>query len=483
VALTRNLAWMGLGQGAFFLLQFAGSVVLARLLTPYEMGVYALAAALLGVLAIVQSFGMGSFIVREKALDPDDVVTAFTINVVICLILSGMVLGASIAARSYYANPGVGRVLLVLAAMPLTAIFELLPFAHLERAGRFKLLVAVGMAKNVTATVLTVTCAFAGFSYLSIAYGQVAGAVVSAIALNLVGREHVQFRLSARGWRRLSAFGAQMLAISGVNSLATRLADVLLGRVLGLTALGLYNRAVNVHRLFWDNLHLVIGRVIFVDLAQRKRDGESLRASYLQISEMMTATLWPAFAGLAVLSSPLFAIVYGARWVPAATPFALLAIAAMVQVSITMTWELFTISGETARQARIEFIRTAIGLAMFAAACFVSLTAAAATRVLEAIISMLIYRPHLERMTETRLTDFLPIYARSGLLTGLAVAPAAALMLLPGGGATTPAWRLLAAVAAGVALWGAGLAGLKHPLLKEAQRIVGPRLAALSGRS
>lgn len=478
MALTRNLAWMGLGQGAFFVLQFAGSVVLARLLTPYEMGVYALAAALVGVLSIVQSFGMSAFIVREKDLDPDDVATAFTINVAISLGLAGVILGCGLGSGRLYPNsPGVAHVLYVLAALPLVAVFELLPFAHLERAGRFKLLVAVGMAKNVTATALTVGCAFAGFSYLSVAYGQVAGAVVGVLVLNAIGREHVAFRFSMRGWRRLSAFGAQMLAISGVNSLATRLADLALGRIQGLVALGLFNRSVNVHRLFWDNLHLVIGRVIFVDLAQRKRAGESLRQSYLTICEVMTATLWPAFAGLAVLSVPLFNLVYGARWVGAAIPFSLLAAAAIVQVSITMTWEIFTISGENGRQARIEFIRTAFGLALFTVACFYSLTAAAATRVIEALFSNLLYRSHLERMTETRFSDYLPVYGRSGLLTALATGPALALMAAWRWSPQVPVWQMLASVAAGVVLWASGLYGLRHPLLAEARRIVGARFA------
>src|SRR6201989_3002525 len=106
---------MGLGQAAFFLLQFAGSVVLARLLTPYEMGVYALAAALVGVLSIVQSFGMSAFIVREASLDPDDVTTAFTINVAISLGLAAVILGCALASgRLYPGSPGVAHVLAIL---------------------------------------------------------------------------------------------------------------------------------------------------------------------------------------------------------------------------------------------------------------------------------------------------------------------------------------------------------------------------------
>ncbi len=472
MTLKRNLAWMGLGQGFFFLLQFASSVVIARLLSPYEMGVFAIAAALVGILALVQAFGMGNFIVREKALDPADVFTAFTINAIISVVLAVSLCGIGLLAGDLLEDPGAKWVLLILALVPLIGIFELLPFAQIERRGQFRTLVGVGMAKNITAVAVTVPMAFMGFSYLSIAYGQVAGALAGALTLNIVGRQHVSLRLSLRNWRKLSAFGGQMLAISGVNSLATRMSDLVVGKILGLSALGLYTRSTSVYRLFWDNLHLVIGRVIFVDLAEKARQGDSLRASYLLIVEVMTATLWPAFAGLAILSTPLFHLVYGPKWVDAALPFSLLAITAVIQVSITMTWELFTVRGENARQARIEFLRAGVGLAMFTAACFISLTAAAATRILETLLSMALYRPHLERMTDTQFGDFIPIYSRSALLTVVAVAPSAALVLYWRNAPDLPAYQLLGAVILGVAMWAAVLHMMNHPLIAEARRLI-----------
>jgi O-antigen/teichoic acid export membrane protein len=80
VATRRALAWMSIAQGSFFVLQFAGSVILARLLTPYEMGVYAIAMAVVGLLGIVQATGLRSFVVREPDLSEATAATVFTVN-------------------------------------------------------------------------------------------------------------------------------------------------------------------------------------------------------------------------------------------------------------------------------------------------------------------------------------------------------------------------------------------------------------------
>lgn len=470
MAVRRNLAWMALGQMAFFLIQFGGTVVLARVLSPYEMGVYAVGAAIVGILTLLQAFGLGNFIVREASLDSRHVATAFTINAFISVVLSALIFAVSFFTRYWAPDTGVALVLRALAIIPLISIFQLIPYAQLERRGMFKWLVAVNMTRQLIATFCTVSFALTGYSYLSLPLGQICGGVAGALLVNILGREHIQLRFSLADWRRISVFGAEMLAISGVNSLATRVSEVALGKISGLANLGLYTRASTLFSLFWDNLHLIVGRVLFVDLAERKRRGESLRDAYLMIAEITTAVLWPAFVGLAVLSRPLFAIVYGEKWVPAAIPFSILAASAVAQASVTMTWELFAVSGETRRQTKIEFLRTAVGVTLFVGGCFISLTAAAVARLLDAIFSAAIYRPHVQRMTDTRFSDLLPIYARSMGLSFGAVCPATALMIAQRGSPSTPAWQVGLAILAGVAFWLVAVIMLKHPIYREGSR-------------
>jgi len=468
MALKRNLAWTTLGQVGFFVVQFSGSVVLARLLSPRDMGVYAVAAAVVGVLSLIEGLGLRSYVVREVEFGAREAATAFTVHAVFSVLLSAAILCAGLVSGRSQDGEGVGSVLLVLSLLPLVGIFEFLPSARLEREGRFGPLVAVGFTRSIATTVATLALAFAGQRYLSIAYGQLSGAILGAFAVTFAGRQHVSFRLSLQSWKRISVFGGHMLTMTGAGAIATRASELLLGKVLGLDAMGLYNRASTLNTLFFSNLHLVVGRVLFVDLAQKRREGISLRESYLLIVEMSTAALWPVFTGLAVLAHPLFVIVYGAKWAAAATPFALLALSAVVQVAITMTVELFTISQETGRQVRIELVRAVVGTVLFGCGTLVGLSGAAAARVVEWVFSFFLYRPHIERMTDTTTRDALPIYGRSAVLTLLAVGPAAALMLLAPNAGTAPFWQLAAVVLAGIVLWAIGLWMMRHRLYSEA---------------
>jgi O-antigen/teichoic acid export membrane protein len=462
---------MGLSQGAFFVLQFCGSVIVARILNPYAMGVYAVAVAIIGVLSTIQAFGLSAFIVREAELDRRLQATTFTINAIISVALAAMVAGLSGVAAKFLHEEGVRRVMLLLAVTPLLGVFEFLPAANLEREARFKVIALVNTSRTAVIQALTVMLAILGFGYMSMAWCQVAASVLSMIIYNLAGRRHVSFRIELADWRRISRFGLNMLAISGVNSIAGRASDFLLGRIVGLGALGLYSRASNLSNLVWENIHLVIGRVIFVDLASQKKAGGSLRESYIRIVDVLTALLWPAFAGLAVVGGPFILAVYGPKWISVAHPLVMLAIGGMVLVAITMTWEVFVICQETDRQVKIEVVRMGAGVAMFTVGCFISLTGAAAARLGEALFSVFLYRPHLDRMTETRTQDFIPIYIRNGLLTLAAIGPAEALMASYGFSERTPLLYVACTIVLGVGVWLGLIFALRHPIAQEIIRL------------
>jgi len=155
----------------------------------------------------------------------------------------------------------------------------------------------------------------------------------------------------------------------------------------------------------------------------------------------------------------------------------MLSIAAILLVAISMTWELFVVSGETAKQARLEIFRSGAGLVMFTIGCLFSLTAAAAGRIGEAAFSIWLYRPHLDRMTGTHTKDFIAIYARSAALTLLTIAPAGIVMMLYGGSERTPLALLAPAIALGALVWTLTLYVMRHPLAMEALRLAGRRLA------
>jgi O-antigen/teichoic acid export membrane protein len=464
---------MGSAQAGIFVVQFTASVIIARLLSPLEVGVFAIATSICGILGIIQGLGLNGFIVRETNLTERLKETTFTIALLVNVAVAAGIALCSLASGILVKQVSVAQVLAVLALIPLLGILEFLPAAMIERSANFKVIASIGLARSLLAQGITVGLAFGGFSSISYAYGQLAGALLSVLAYNIVGRTEIRLRLRLSDWRRVAAFGAQIFTINGVNNTAGRVGEILLARISGLQALGLFSRAANVNNVAWANIHAVVARVLLVRLASLHRAGVPVRDYYLHVVEVVTALLWPAFIGLAVIAGPFITNVYGEKWAPAASPLVFLALSSAVWATLTMSWELFVVCGETRRQARIELVRTGVGTCLFASgALLAGLPGAAAGRLGDALFSVFIYRRPLERMSATTMSDIYPIFLRSAVLAVVAVAPAGLLMLNYHGAATAPLGQVLAAVACGIAIWAATLVLTKHPLAMELRRLL-----------
>ena len=126
--------------GGLFIIQFGGSITIARLLSPHEMEISAVAYAIISILNIIRTLGLNTFLVREPELTHETVATSFTINAILAS-LTAAVLAALRQPRRRLAagDVGVQRVLAVAAPVtPLLNIFEFVPMAQLERNGDFR---------------------------------------------------------------------------------------------------------------------------------------------------------------------------------------------------------------------------------------------------------------------------------------------------------------------------------------------------------
>ena len=473
MSVRKSVFWSVTGQFFSIATALGTSIIIARFLTPHEMGIYAVGFATLGALQVFTAFDLATYIVRAKVLEPDTLAAAFTVNAALLVGLAFLTFLGSYAAARLLDEPAVAHVLQFLTIGLLISIFEFRPVAMLRREMRFRLISLITLGKTIASSVTAVMFVTSGASFMSLAYGNVAYAAFGALAFNLVAREHAGLRFSIKDWRAMTTFGLQMMSVSGLANLVGRISDILLGKMLGLASLGLYSRASTTASLLFHNVYGAATQVVFVKLAEDYRQTGILRHTFLRGIQMLTAVMWPLLIGLAVLSQPVILLMFGSNWVPAAIPLSLLLIAQFIVLGFGMNWELFVLREETARQIRIEVLRATIGLALFAIGCAISLTAAAASRIIEALIALLLYHPHVNRLAGTTVQDLTRIYGQSVLLTLVAITPVLVLMLWNGWSAETPWSSILPAILLGIGLWLGTLKLIAHPLHDELSVMVG----------
>ncbi|MDP3174183.1 MAG: oligosaccharide flippase family protein, partial [Phenylobacterium sp.] len=119
MSVRRSIGWSAAGQTAAFAIQFIASVIVARLLSPTEMGVFAVGLATLALFSSIEAFGLQSMVVREPELNERLVASATTINGLIALAIAAATALASTLAGGFFGKAGVTHVMALIALGPL----------------------------------------------------------------------------------------------------------------------------------------------------------------------------------------------------------------------------------------------------------------------------------------------------------------------------------------------------------------------------
>jgi len=296
-------------------LQFIASIILARLLSPADMGIYSVAATLISLAQVVRDFGVGQYIIQESSLTNDRIRSAFTISVISSVILAATSASLCNIAADFYREPGVRNVMLVLSVNFLLVPFGQITAAHLQRDMKFGALATAKIGSAIIHFGTSISLAYFGFSYMSLAYASLAGALSNTMITNFYRPKNLPWSMGFSDIRRVINFGSFSVLSNLANALARGVADLVVGRMINMHAVGLFSRANGLIEIFNQGVMNALWAVALPHFSQAVRDGEDLKNDFLKSTCLITGIAWPFFGVLAILAEPLVIILYGNKWI------------------------------------------------------------------------------------------------------------------------------------------------------------------------
>jgi len=348
---VHGLRWSFINQVANRGLTFAMGVVVLRVLSVDDVGQFAIAAAVAGVLMAFNELGLIPAIVQWQGDHRKAVATAHTIAIVNSVVLCGivMVLAPWIADLA-----GTHEATGVIRVMSLTIVidgFTSMPNALLARTFDQRGLAIAESTGLAAQIVLVVGMALLGWGAYSLAIGMVFSNVLVALVL-LRFLPHIPIP----GWRRdvvgpLLRFGTPIAGSSVLRDTAINADKFGVGALLGTQQLGYYNTAFNFSNLPANSLGQMVARVAFAGFSRLTHDTEQLDRAFRQAWLWLLVALMPMVALISALAEPIIRFIYGAKWLPAAPVLSILVVASGLRVMFMLTVDLITATG----RPRTEF--------------------------------------------------------------------------------------------------------------------------------
>ncbi|XTP33964.1 lipopolysaccharide biosynthesis protein [Mycobacterium sp. TJFP1] len=302
------------------------TIVVARILSPTEFGIFALAVLVVNLFDYVKDLGVAAALVQNRREWRILAPTGLTLSVLFGLGASGVLAAtAGVAARALGQPELTGLIRILAVGLAISAL-STIPAAWLRRSMNFSARLMPEFAGAATKTGLTIGLAAAGFGVSSLAYGQLAAVVVMTVLYWRVAHIRPSLGFDSRVCRELIRFGLPVTAVTLLAYAIYNVDYLAIGERLGATELGLYTMAYRIPELLVLSLCVVVSEVLFSALSGLQDDRDALTGHYMQALTVVAALTFPIGVGLAVAAQPLVGTLYGVDYAGSAPILSVLAI-------------------------------------------------------------------------------------------------------------------------------------------------------------
>lgn len=344
----RGLTWSVLGTLGTKVGSFALGLVLARLLSPADFGVYAVALAVTAFAMHVNDAGIIAACVQWRGKLEDMAPTGALIAVVSSVFIYGILFVSAPAISTLSgapeATPVVRLLTLVIVVDGITAVRS----AALLRRFKQDQLTKANMVGWVANAAVALPLGFAGAGAYSFAAGQLTGAVVTGVIVFRMASIPTGLGFDREITRKLLRFGLPLAMSLGIEAVLLNADYMIVGNVLGVTALGYYLLAFNVSS--WVP-SLVGTAVRYVSVPSFSRlaehDGEALELGVRRSVPILVSAILPVAVLMATLAPQLVGFLYDEKWEPAAVALRYLTVLMVVRMLTSLAFDILTSLGAT----------------------------------------------------------------------------------------------------------------------------------------
>jgi O-antigen/teichoic acid export membrane protein len=371
-------------------------------------------------------------------------------------------------AASFYSEEGLKTGIAVYAAGFLLMPFSVTISALLRREMAFDILAWCNLTAAFVTTAASIGLVALGWSFLGLLIGSVVGQA-AAVALLIGARRDLRIlRPSFIGWRDVIGFGAYSSAVVIINVIYNSWPQLILGRILDFTAVGLYGRAAGSTQLF-DRLFLgVLSPVILPAIAARTtrtRAGGDLRRLYLQAVELLTAAQWPFLTFMALMAEPIIRIWFGTGWVEVVPLVRMLCLASLSLFAACLTYPVLVAVGRVRDTLISSLISLPPSLLVIFVASFFGVRAVTASAFLTLPFQGAVAIYFVSRQLTFGWADLVRATLKSGIVTACSCVGVMVSVAVNDFSFTLSALGLLAAAVTGLIGWWLGLVITGHLLL------------------
>lgn len=344
-------------QAVRFVVQFGGTIVLARLLSPHAFGLVAMIAALSVLLDLIKELGLSAATIQRPVITQQQVSTLFWINAAFGCLLAIILLLAAPAIAHFYGEPELASITRWLAVGFVLSGLTIQHWALLRRQMRFKAIAVIETGAELAAMALAIGFAIQGTGYWALVIQRLTAPALTLLATWALCPWRPGLPVRNAGIRDMLGFGGSVTGFNLLSAAARSLDQVLIGWLWGPVMLGFYERASKLVLVPVNNLNAPLYAVAMPALSRLDGQPDRYRNAFLMIYEKFAMVTMVPAALAAVTADWVVGLLFGPQWheaTPYVTCFAIAAMTLPSMLAVGLLYQSQNRPGELLRAAVVD---------------------------------------------------------------------------------------------------------------------------------
>lgn len=342
-----NAKWIAVSQVARLLSQVANIVVLARFLSPSDYGLMGMAMVVTNLALLLRDMGTAAAIIQIKEINDEIINSVFWLNIALGFFVCIIILLASTFVSEYFNAPTLTLVLCGLSFVFPISSFTSAQKALLERKSAFRAVAQAEILSIILSMILAIIAAIAGWGVYSFVVQSISAAIIASILVWVASDWRPSLKPSLSKINEVLPFSGHMTGFQIIFYCTRNLDTVVIGKILGASALGMYSVASKIMLLPIQNISWIASRALYPVMSRNQERLEETGKLFIQTVGFISYITAPLMVGIFVLREPFVLHALGARWIQVSSILIYLAPIGYIQSIVGINTTVLMAQGKT----------------------------------------------------------------------------------------------------------------------------------------
>ncbi|MFQ3191547.1 MAG: O-antigen/teichoic acid export membrane protein [Paraglaciecola sp.] len=313
MSLRRALMFSFAGRYATMLLEFVSVMVISRVLTPGELGVFSLAVGSIVIGQMLRDFGLSLYIIQEKDLTDEKIQGCFTISLLLCWGIAAIYYFLAPVLGRFYDNDNIELLVSILSINFLVIPFGTFVLSLLKREMKLQSVMVIDVITAIVRSGSSITMILLGVGVVSLAYASVIGALVTVL-MTFRHTNWLHYRFNFSNIKDIAKFSSMISLTNIVSELRNIIPEIVIGKHLSVESVAFFSKASSTTGLFSKLILQALSPAMQPYLAALRRNDQGLKGPVLQIFNYIQALSFPFYLFLYVFAEDVVMYLYGPQW-------------------------------------------------------------------------------------------------------------------------------------------------------------------------